>query len=184
MPNTLRKRRFAGLAAVFCVPLTGMVAAATAENPARAAEAELERNFDRTFVEARNPAGASLGTAEDLLEAATPQTAPVEAAEPQDEFRSIGNGVASYYGRRFAGRPTANGETFNPSMLTAAHRTLPFGSIVRVTNPRNGREVTVRINDRGPFHGNRVIDLSRKAAQKIGLIQRGKGMVHLALLGG
>ena len=104
---------------------------------------------------------------------------PVETAA-----RSIGSGVASYYGRRFAGRPTANGETFDPARLTAAHRTLPFGSKVRVTNPRNGRSVVVRINDRGPFHGNRTIDLSRAAAEQVGIVQAGHGTVELELLDG
>ena len=102
---------------------------------------------------------------------------PVEPAA-----RSIGRGVASYYGRRFAGRPPANGETFDPARLTAAHRTLPFGSKVRVTNPRTGADVIVRINDRGPFHGNRVIDLSTAAARSIGLLKAGTGRVRLALI--
>lgn len=94
----------------------------------------------------------------------------------------LGVGHASFYGRRFAGRRTANGETFDPRQLTAAHRTLPFGSLVRVTNPRNGRSVTVRINDRGPFIKGREIDLSRAAAEQIGLVKRGVGKVELALV--
>ena len=66
--------------------------------------------------------------------------------------------------------------------MTAAHRTLPFGSLVEVTNPRNGKTVTVRINDRGPFHGGRVIDVSRAAATELGLIGPGSGTVELAVL--
>ncbi len=97
-------------------------------------------------------------------------------------MRSLGKGVASYYGKRFNGRPTASGERFDMNQLTAAHRTLPFGSMVQVTNPANGRSVTVRINDRGPFHGRRVIDLSRSAAEVIGIIRRGHGTVELALV--
>lgn len=81
----------------------------------------------------------------------------------------IGSGVASYYGPGFHGRRTANGERFNQWDMTAAHRTLPFGTRVRVVNPRNGRSVVVRINDRGPFHGGRVIDLSTGAARAIGM---------------
>ena len=92
------------------------------------------------------------------------------------------NGVASYYGKRFHGRRTANGERFNMNAMTAAHRTLPFGTRVKVTNPRNGRSVTVRINDRGPFHGNRSIDLSRGAAARIGLVHAGVGRVKLEIL--
>ena len=105
---------------------------------------------------------------------------PAVEAEPAGS--AIDGGMASYYGRRFHGRPTASGERFDMNQLTAAHRTLPFGSLVRVTNPANGRSVTVRINDRGPFHGGRVIDLSRSAAEQLGLIARGSGRVELALL--
>ena len=104
---------------------------------------------------------------------------PVEA-EPAGT--SLGSGVASYYGKRFHGRRTASGERFDMHDYTAAHRTLPFGSLVRVTNPGTGKSVTVRINDRGPFSHNRTIDLSRAAAQDIGLIRRGHGTVELALL--
>ena len=102
---------------------------------------------------------------------------------PRDsEGRLLGTGIASYYGKAFAGRPTASGERFNPQHLTAAHRTLPFGSKVRVTNPNNGKWVVVRINDRGPFIRGRTIDLSRAAAEQIGLIRSGHGKVELSLL--
>ncbi|PZT89408.1 MAG: septal ring lytic transglycosylase RlpA family lipoprotein [Citromicrobium sp.] len=110
----------------------------------------------------------------------------IDSFEPPVEIepavKPIGAGVASYYGRKFHGRRTANGERFDMHGLTAAHRTLPFGSKVRVTNPRNGKSVVVRINDRGPFHGGRVIDVSRAAATELGLIARGHGNVELALL--
>jgi rare lipoprotein A len=94
-------------------------------------------------------------------------------------IRSLGFATASYYGRRFHGRLTANGERFDMGALTAAHRTLPFGTLVRVTNPRNGRSVTVRINDRGPFIAGREIDLSRAAAEEIGMIRSGHARVQL-----
>jgi rare lipoprotein A len=90
-------------------------------------------------------------------------------------------GVASWYGSRFAGRRTASGERFDPSEFTAAHRTLPFGTRVRVTNAA-GKSVVVRINDRGPFHGGRVIDLSQAAAAELGLVRAGSGRVELARL--
>jgi rare lipoprotein A len=96
--------------------------------------------------------------------------------------RAIGSGVASYYAAKFNGRRTASGETFSNRALTAAHRSLPFGSKVRVTNPANGKSVIVRINDRGPFHGGRVIDLSHNAASQLGIVQRGHGRVELAVL--
>jgi rare lipoprotein A len=91
-------------------------------------------------------------------------------------------GMASWYGPGFAGRRTANGEVFDPSQLTAAHRSLPFGTQVRVTNLSNGRSVVVRINDRGPFARGRIIDLSRAAAERIGMIGSGTARVRLELL--
>lgn len=105
-----------------------------------------------------------------------------DAQGDDDAVHDLGSGVASWYGTRFAGRPTASGERFDPDQLTAAHRTLPFGSKVRVT--RGDRSVIVRINDRGPFHSNRVIDLSEAAAEKLGLRSAGSGRVELALLEG
>ena len=93
------------------------------------------------------------------------------------------SGVASWYGGRFHGRSTANGETYNQHALTAAHRTLPFGTEVLVTNKANGKSVVVRINDRGPFHGNRVIDLSQKAANQIGMVNSGTARVTVDVLG-
>jgi rare lipoprotein A len=80
-------------------------------------------------------------------------------------------GLASWYGRKFHGRPTASGETYNMYAMTAAHPTLPIPSYVRVRNPANGREVIVRVNDRGPFHRGRVIDLSYTAALKLDLLR-------------
>ncbi len=91
-------------------------------------------------------------------------------------------GVASWYGTKFHGRKTANGETYNMYAMTAAHKTLPIPSYVRVTNLNNQRSVIVRINDRGPFHGNRIIDLSYAAAAKLDIIQTGTGYVEIEAL--
>ncbi len=91
-------------------------------------------------------------------------------------------GQASWYGADFQGKPTASGEPFDMTELTAAHPTLPFGTQVRVINPRNGRSVVVRINDRGPYSGQRVIDLSRTAAELIGIKARGVGRVRIEVL--
>jgi rare lipoprotein A len=91
-------------------------------------------------------------------------------------------GVASYYGPGFHRKKTASGERFNMYKLTAAHRTLPFGTRVKVTNIENGRSVVVRINDRGPFRKGRVIDLSLAAARKIGLVGSGTAKVRLKIL--
>ncbi|MEO0591645.1 MAG: septal ring lytic transglycosylase RlpA family protein [Pseudomonadota bacterium] len=96
--------------------------------------------------------------------------------------RSLGTRIASYYGKRFHGRLTANGERFDMNAMTAAHKTLPFGTRVRVTNRANGRSVTVRINDRGPFIRGREIDLSRGAAEKIGMIRAGHARVQLDIV--
>lgn len=92
------------------------------------------------------------------------------------------SGVASYYADDFHGRLTSSGERYDMYALTAAHQTLPFNSLVRVTHTRNGRSVVVRINDRGPFKDDRVIDLSLSAAREIGLIPEGTGEVSLELV--
>lgn len=90
--------------------------------------------------------------------------------------------VASYYGGKFHGRLTANGEIYNKNAMTAAHRTLPFGTFLKVTNTRNGRSVVVRVNDRGPYISGRSIDLSEGAARAIGMISSGVGKVKLEIL--
>lgn len=91
-------------------------------------------------------------------------------------------GLASWYGEEFSGRTTANGEIFDPLQFTAAHRTLPFGTVIDVTNPRTGQSVRVRVNDRGPYIGGRILDLSYAAAQRIGLIEPGIGEVSIAVV--
>ncbi|RUR34317.1 septal ring lytic transglycosylase RlpA family protein [Vreelandella nanhaiensis] len=91
-------------------------------------------------------------------------------------------GVASYYSDRFQGALTASGEAFDQQALTAAHPTLPFGSKVLVTRPDTGQEVEVLINDRGPFVQGRIIDLSKQAARKLGMLRRGVAPVMVTLL--
>lgn len=95
---------------------------------------------------------------------------------------SVQTGAASWYGPGFSGRNTANGETFNPKQLTAAHRSLPFNTLVRVTNRENQQSVVVRINDRGPFIHGRIIDLSHAAAEAIGMLGSGVANVTLEVL--
>src|SRR3954452_5351036 len=97
-----------------------------------------------------------------------------------EETQPIQTGAASWYGPGFHGKRTANGETFNTHALTAAHKTLPFGTKVQVTNERTGKSVVVRINDRGPYAHGRVIDLSKAAAEVVGI--EGVGQVTLATL--
>jgi rare lipoprotein A len=97
-------------------------------------------------------------------------------AEPVVEpisFEKIGIMKASWYGPRFHGKQTANGESYNQMALTAAHKTLPFGTLLRVTNLKNGESVIVRINDRGPYIEGRDLDLSKGTAQSLGMIKRG-----------
>lgn len=91
-------------------------------------------------------------------------------------------GLASWYGRKFQGNPTSSGEPYDMYAMTAAHKRLPIPTRVRVTNLNNGRQVVVRINDRGPFHGNRVIDLSYAAAKKLGMIGHGTTRVRIESL--
>ncbi|PEN04945.1 septal ring lytic transglycosylase RlpA family lipoprotein [Longimonas halophila] len=99
------------------------------------------------------------------------------------ESGATATGVASYYGDKFDGRTTANGETFDNNAYTAAHRTLPFGTRVRVTRTDTGAQVTVRINDRGPFVDGRIIDLSQRAARDINMIADGLAEVRIEVLG-
>ena len=89
----------------------------------------------------------------------------------------IQKGNASYYARKFEGRRTANGEKYRKRLLTAAHRKLPFNTKVKVSNPKNGRWVIVRINDRGPYHKKRIIDLSERAARHLGIFGGGHSRV-------
>ena len=113
----------------------------------------------------------------------TPDTsAPVVPRTIQQVPLAVTRGQASWYGPGFFGNRTASGEVLRPGTLTAAHRSLPFGTRVRVTNLFNGRSAVVRINDRGPFHGRRVIDLAHGAAGHLGLISSGVADVKLEVL--
>ncbi|PKO25452.1 MAG: septal ring lytic transglycosylase RlpA family lipoprotein [Betaproteobacteria bacterium HGW-Betaproteobacteria-8] len=123
---------------------------------------------------------------------ATPRAEPAKASNsrpykalgqqyvPMKEFRPYNQrGVASWYGKRYHGNQTASGEPYDMYAMTAAHTILPIPSYVRVTNPENGRSVVVRVNDRGPFLHDRLIDLSYVAAYKLGIVQKGSGMVDI-----
>ncbi len=101
---------------------------------------------------------------------------------PKDDWSYDETGIASWYGEQFHGRYTANGEVFDLNGLTAAHHTLPMPSIVQVTNLENGRSLTLRVNDRGPFAGGRIIDVSRQAAQLLGFERNGTAKVRVRLL--
>lgn len=125
---------------------------------------------------------ASCGTVRNIERTSDEDTDREEPAADAGEI--IEDGVASWYGPNFHGKPTATGETYDMDGMTAAHRTLPFDTVVRVENKENGKTVDVRINDRGPFAKDRIIDLSRAAAKSIDMIDKGTAEVELTLLEG
>lgn len=102
-----------------------------------------------------------------------PDVAALATAIERGLVTAVQEGLVSWYGAAFHNRPTASGELFDSTGLTMAHPTLPFGTRVKVTNVRNGRSVVVRVNDRGPFVGQRIADLSRAAAEQLGMLKRG-----------
>ncbi|HSQ97012.1 MAG TPA: septal ring lytic transglycosylase RlpA family protein [Croceibacterium sp.] len=158
------------LAAVAVLGLGGALAPTYAEDTAPAAA-----------IAAATPiADPALPRFEPQAQDSSALAAPETDTDSHEAWEPVGSGMASWYGAELAGHRTASGERFNPSELTAAHRTLPLGSRVRVTY--QGESVVVRINDRGPFSGHRVIDLSKAAAEKIGLRRAGSGRVTLAVL--
>jgi len=112
----------------------------------------------------------------------TRRPAGPEVAGPEPGTRI--DGLASWYGQQHQGRPTASGEAFDKNQLTAAHRTLPFGTRLRVTNVENGKTVVVRVNDRGPHVPGRVLDLSYRAAQALGMTDAGVARVEVVVLRG
>lgn len=100
--------------------------------------------------------------------------------EDETDYRE--RGIASWYGQKFHGRKTSNGEVYDMFAMTAAHKTLPIPSYVRVTNLNNGRQLVVRVNDRGPFHGDRIIDLSYAAAHRLGFASQGTAPVEVEIV--
>ncbi|PPS45420.1 hypothetical protein B1A85_03980 [Chroococcidiopsis sp. TS-821] len=148
------------------------------------------KDLGEDALQATNRLRRLLGNAPPLQEVAgKPAPKPVAVA-PQTNAQkqtkqasTVLTGIASWYGPGFHGNRSASGERFNQNAMTAAHRSLPFGTKVRVTNKRNGRSVVVRINDRGPFTGGRIIDLSAGAARVLGLLNSGTAPVQLEILG-
>jgi peptidoglycan lytic transglycosylase len=110
-----------------------------------------------------------------------PAAAPSPSREPH--AAPLAEGIASWYGGALRGHLTANGERFNPSALTAAHRTLPFGTCLHVENLENGRSVNVRVNDRGPYVNGRIVDVSEAAARRLDMLHEGVGHVRLSRCG-
>ena len=101
------------------------------------------------------------------------------SSAPRPGSQASREGIASYYGHQFDGRPTASGERYDPRRLTAAHRSLPFGTLLRVTNLENGRSVVVRVNDRGPARADRILDVSYRAARNLGFSNTGLARVEI-----
>ena len=122
--------------------------------------------------------GASGTVAQPAAASAAASAPPATASAAASE-----TGKIAWYGRKFAGRKTASGEAFNPEALTMAHKTLPFGTRVKITNPKNNKSVTVRVNDRGPTQPDRVGDVSYAAARKLGMLKSGVIEAELAVVG-
>ena len=128
---------------------------------------------------------------------AAPGAAPAPAAKVEEKKAIVAaatslvpaktgdvtTGKAAWYGKKFNGRKTASGQRFNAAALTAASNTLPFGTLVRVTNVKNKKSVTVRINDRGPKQADRIIDVTRAAAAKLGMLKSGLAEVEIKVVG-
>ena len=125
----------------------------------------------------------SLGTSSVLGQATAAASAPASAPAAAASAGVAETGKIAWYGRKFAGRKTASGEAFNPEALTMAHKTLPFGTLVKVTNPKNNKSVTLRVNDRGPTQADRVGDVSYAAARKLGMLKSGVIEAELAVVG-
>lgn len=126
--------------------------------------------------------GGSIGNSRVNIERNSASIGTLPKSKVPIPVGEVQEGVASYYGDGFDGKMTASGTIYNQNQLTAAHRTLPFGSKVKVVNQKNGRQVIVEINDRGPFKGDRIIDLSVAAAQEIDMIKDGIAEVELVVI--
>lgn len=126
----------------------------------------------------RSPSGPDYG----MYKVGNPYQIEGVTYTPRIDYEYVETGVASWYGDKFHGNRTANGEAFDMNTISAAHRTLPLPSMVRVTNLENGRALNVRVNDRGPFARGRIIDMSRRAAQLLGFEQKGTAMVRVEIL--
>lgn len=140
------------------------------------------RNLEKDALQATNRLRRLLGDASPLREVTGKPISWSNQAISLGPIRFKLTGFASWYGPGFHGNRSASGEVFNQNAMTAAHRTLPFGTQVLVTNVNNGQSVVVRINDRGPFHGNRIIDLSTAAARVLGVVQSGVALVKLEVV--
>lgn len=127
------------------------------------------------------PAATAAAEPDGYFKVGTPYQVDGKWYYPAEDYGYVQEGIASWYGQDFHGKKTANGEKYDMNAVTAAHPTLPMPSMVRVTNLDNGRQLNVRVNDRGPFHSSRIIDLSRRAAQLLGFYEAGTAHVRVEI---
>ncbi|HEY1604558.1 MAG TPA: septal ring lytic transglycosylase RlpA family protein [Allosphingosinicella sp.] len=159
----IERLRRKGMTRIVALSLIGLMSAAPAEAVDLAGSARLQ-SLENAVAQAFDDSTAA-------------------ASQPsQQSFEEVGEGEASYYGNELAGNRTASGERFDPHAFTCAHRSLPLGSLLRVTNLANGRSVLVRVNDRGPFTHSRILDMSLAAARDIDMVRSGKALVRLEIL--
>ncbi len=156
-----------------CTSLPSAPALSPASSPSEAASQPAKTVQSPAETE---PAQGAVRRADTADDAGPPQDSPLLGGE---QVKELERGIASWYGPRFHGRRTASGERFDMRALTAAHKTLPFGTLVRVRHLGSGREVDVRITDRGPFRHGRVIDVSQAAADALGMLDHGVNNVLL-----
>jgi len=147
----------------------------------RAAATAAALGLAASFAVAQTTPPAATAPAPAVAPTPTPAAAPATAAVTASA--GVESGKIAWYGRKFAGRRTANGEHFNPDALTMAHKTLPFGTLVKITNPANKKSVTVRVNDRGPTQADRIGDVSLAAARALGMVRSGVTNVELEVVG-
>ena len=182
LPPVMPRTSFLGIAALLLAGSAvspAMAAGLSADTAAPAVairQADLAPTWERNLLRQMPPAPLAQNQ---LVASALPA---LVATAPTGSVSRVLNGQASWYGPGFYGNRTASGEVFRPGTLTAAHRSLPFGTMVRVTNLWNGRSTVVRINDRGPFHGGRIIDLAHGAARELGVTASGTADVKLEVL--
>lgn len=170
------KPKFAPVALAALAPIAGFMlsAFADAELPLAAVPTET------SVLPALQFDGADAGMVDDSVMASPPGSYVIDRSDAAPVF--AGAGRASYYADKFHGRRTASGEVFDNGAMTAAHRSLPMGSRLKVTCAKTGKSVTVRVNDRGPYAHNRVIDLSKAAARELGMLNAGLTDVSIELL--
>lgn len=181
-----------------CVGTAGLAPLAQADDKANSnidhvlTELSRQHNNASSIVQA-NRQPVSLANNSQLLAKAKDTSTATKDADVLERLSAVAsksvnkfqqNGMASWYGRQFNGRKTASGEVFNQNGLTAAHRSLPLNCYIKVTNKSNGKSVIVKVNDRGPFHANRVLDLSYGAAKQIGITNTGTGNVTIERVSG